>query len=194
MRIERLTGDALRQRLDDLARLRVTVFRDWPYLYDGSLDYEARYLETLGTTEGSVIVGAFAEDRLVGAATGLPLSAEPADLTDPFRHHGLAVERYFYFGESVLLKPWRGRGIGVGFFEHREAHARALGGFAATCFCGVVRPAEDPRRPAGYLALDDFWRRRGYSPMPGVTGTISWREIGEATETAKPMAFWSKPL
>jgi hypothetical protein len=31
--------------VDDLARLRVTVFRDWPYLYDGDAEYERRYLE-----------------------------------------------------------------------------------------------------------------------------------------------------
>ena len=39
-----LTGTDLDTALDDLARLRITVFRDWPYLYDGDLDYERRYL------------------------------------------------------------------------------------------------------------------------------------------------------
>ena len=31
--LERLTGERLRQHLPELARLRITVFRDFPYLY-----------------------------------------------------------------------------------------------------------------------------------------------------------------
>ena len=36
------TGADLKRTLDDLARLRIEVFRDWPYLYDGDLDYERK--------------------------------------------------------------------------------------------------------------------------------------------------------
>ena len=39
-----LTGAALDAALDDVARLRITVFREWPYLYDGDLEYERDYL------------------------------------------------------------------------------------------------------------------------------------------------------
>ena len=37
---------ALEAALGDVAALRIAVFRDWPYLYDGDADYEARYLDT----------------------------------------------------------------------------------------------------------------------------------------------------
>ena len=33
--LETLSGAALLPCLDDVARLRIAVFRDWPYLYDG---------------------------------------------------------------------------------------------------------------------------------------------------------------
>lgn len=39
---EILTGGRLDQGLDPVARLRIEVFRAYPYLYDGSLDYEQR--------------------------------------------------------------------------------------------------------------------------------------------------------
>ena len=42
--IQSLTGDDIRTVLPDLARLRMEVFREWPYLYDGSLAYEEDYL------------------------------------------------------------------------------------------------------------------------------------------------------
>ena len=35
-----LTGNNLESALLPLAELRIRVFRDWPYLYEGSLDYE----------------------------------------------------------------------------------------------------------------------------------------------------------
>jgi hypothetical protein len=45
--VRALTGDDITSVLPDLARLRITVFRDWPYLYDGSLAYEEQYLAKL---------------------------------------------------------------------------------------------------------------------------------------------------
>ncbi|NNK15931.1 MAG: GNAT family N-acetyltransferase, partial [Sulfitobacter sp.] len=34
MIVQPLTGTALVNALNDVARLRIEVFRDWPYLYD----------------------------------------------------------------------------------------------------------------------------------------------------------------
>ena len=194
VRIERLTGERLRDLLPELARLRITVFRAFPYLYDGSLDYEQRYLRTYAEAADSVIVGAFDGETVVGASTGLPLAHEPAALTRPFVAHGFDVARVFYFGESVLLPAYRGHGIGVGFFREREAHVRSLGRFGHVAFCGVVRPPGHPRRPADYVPLDEFWRKRGFAPVDGMAGSISWRDLDEAEETAKPMQFWIKRL
>ena len=195
IRIERLTGDRLKPLLPDLARLRITVFRAFPYLYDGSLDYEERYLQTYARGRAdSVIVGAFDGDMVIGASTGLPLAHEPPTLTDAFTAHGFDVARVFYFGELVLLPEYRGHGIGVAFFREREAHARSLGRFDCAAFCGVVRPTDHPRRPTDHVPLDAFWRKRGFAPVPGMVGSISWRDLDEAAESAKPMQFWVKQL
>ena len=194
VRIERLTGERLKALLPDLARLRITVFRAFPYLYDGSLAYEERYLRTYVQAADSVIVGAFDGETVIGAATGLPLAHEPPALTDTFAAHGFEVAKVFYFGESVLLPDYRGRGLGVAFFREREAHARAPGRFDWAAFCGVVRPPEHPRRPADHVPLDDFWRRRGFAPVAGMLGAIGWRDLDETEESAKPMQFWVKQL
>ena len=192
--ISRLRGPALESRLPDLASLRITVFRDFPYLYDGSEDYEQRYLASYAEAEDSVIVGALAGEQLIGAATGLPLAHEPESVQAPFRARGMPLETIFYFGESVLLRPYRGQGLGVAFFKEREAHVRELGRFTTICFCGVVRPPDHPRRPEGFVPLDAFWRRRGYAPLEGAIGHLSWRDLDEAEETPKPMQFWTKQL
>ncbi len=44
VRVAPVTGAGLAEVLPALARLRITVFRDFPYLYDGDAAYEARYL------------------------------------------------------------------------------------------------------------------------------------------------------
>lgn len=194
VRLALISGEELPRWLDGLARLRIEVFRDWPYLYDGSAEYEAGYLTTYAATPGAVIVGAFAGERLVGASTGLPMAGEPDNVTGPLRAAGYAIERLFYFGESVLEKAWRGRGIGVRFFAEREAWARRLGGFEHTLFCAVQRPADHPLRPPDYVPLDRFWERRGYARLPGLTCELVWKDVDQPHATAKPMAYWIKAL
>ena len=196
VRIEPLTGSALAEALPALARLRIAVFRDWPYLYAGTLDYEQGYLAKFGKAEGAVIVAARAlgSGEIVGVATASPMAGHADAFAEPFRARGYDIERIFYFGESVLLPAWRGRGIGHAFFDHREAHARRLDGFTHAAFCGVVRDAAHPSRPAGYVPLDAFWQRRGYAMMPGLVGSFEWQDVDQPGPTTKPMQFWLKAL
>lgn len=188
-----LTGDDLTAVLADLARLRMAVFRDWPYLYEGSFDYEHRYLQSYRDSAGAILIGAFDGDVLVGAATGTPMEDHADDFAAAFAGTDMALSDIFYCAESVLLPAYRGRGIGHAFFDLREDHARRLGrGISA--FCAVQRPDDHPARPAGYAPLDPFWRKRGYAPLPGVVASFSWTDVGDAAQTAKPMQFWSKTL
>jgi len=194
LRIERHSGPKLLDHLDALARLRIRVFRDWPYLYDGDMAYETRYLRTHAEAKGSVIVLARDGDTIVGASTGMPLIEETAEVRAPFERHGYSIDEIFYLGESVLLPEYRGQGAGVAFFEHREAHAREIGRFTHACFCGVQRPDDHPARPADDVPLDAFWQHRGYRKQPALNTCFSWKEIGEPGESSKPMTFWMKPL
>lgn len=193
LRFAPLTGAALAAALADLARLRIAVFRDWPYLYEGNAAYEEDYLRRYAESAGALVVGAWAGDDLVGAATAAPLEDHAAEFVAALRARGHDPATMLYCGESVLLPAWRGQGAGRAFFAQREAHGRALGRRFA-CFCGVVRAADDPRRPRAYTPLDPFWRRCGYAPMPGVTAPFAWREIGSGAMQDHPMQFWIKPL
>ncbi|WP_083250574.1 nitrilase-related carbon-nitrogen hydrolase [Acidihalobacter aeolianus] len=92
LRVEVCTGDALAARVPELARLRIEVFRDFPYLYEGDLDYEARYLETYIRAPGSVVVLALDGDRAVGASTAVPLVHETEEVRRPFADAGFDVE------------------------------------------------------------------------------------------------------
>ena len=195
VRVEAVRGDAIdAASLEAVARLRIAVFREWPYLYDGDAAYEAQYLSTYTRSPRSVFVLARDGDAIVGASTGLPLADEEPGFRAPFLDQGLDVDAVFYCGESVLLPAHRGRGLGHAFFDMREAHARALGGFRWTAFAAVDRDADDPRRPPGHRGNDAFWSRRGYVRRPGMTMRLAWKELGEARESAKPLTFWLRSL
>jgi GNAT superfamily N-acetyltransferase len=194
--IKRFTGHNpdLPRYLPDLARLRIQVFRDFPYLYDGSYEYEEKYLKTYTDCPDSVIVLVLDGDRVIGATTGLPMDAETPEFRKPFLEHGYDPGKIFYCGESVLLKEYRGRGIYPRFFEEREGHARALGRFDLCCFCCVQRPENHPRRPADYQPLDRIWSKFGYVRHPEINTTYTWKDLDEAGESPKPMVFWLKSL
>ncbi len=165
------------------------MFREWPYLYEGDLAYETGYLGKYVASSQAAVIAAFDGDALVGASTCLPLADETAEVMAPFVAAGLDVGGYFYFGESVLRRQWRGRGIGAKFFEAREAQAQ---GFAFTTFCAVRRRADDPRRPAAYKPLNAFWVKRGYTERPELVCRMSWREAGDDAATAHDLVFWTK--
>jgi GNAT superfamily N-acetyltransferase len=188
-----LIGPGISTILDDVARLRITVFRDFPYLYEGTLAYERDYLARFAASDRAVVVVARDGGNIVGAATGCPLSAEHDEFKAPFIARGFDIATTFYCAESVLLPAYRGQGAGHRFFDLREEHGRKLGARQST-FCAVMRPADHPARPIDYAPLDPFWRKRGYEPVAGLTTEFSWRDIGEPRDTLKPMQFWMRSL
>jgi GNAT superfamily N-acetyltransferase len=191
--VRALAGGELQAALGDLSRLRLAVFAAFPYLYGGSEADERAYLAGFTAAADAVLVAAFAGARIVGAATASPLLHQDAYIREPFVRLGIDPATVFYFGESVLLPEYRGQGIGHAFFDHREAAARAWGASFAS-FCAVIRASDHPAWPAGYVPLDRFWSKRGYAPVPGLTGHFTWAEHGEAGESPKPMQYWMRAL
>lgn len=194
LRIEVHRGSALTPWLADIARLRIQVFREWPYLYDGDAEYEARYLQTYVDVTDTMVAICFDADRVVGASTALPMRAQSDAITAPFRKQGMNLDRILYFGESVLDPHYRGRGIGVQFFEARVQHARQLPLIDLLTFCAVQRDPNDKRRPHDYVTLDGFWKKRGFQPRSDLRTNLHWRELGAAEESSQPMMFWTQSL
>lgn len=193
LRVESLSGPALVSALDDLARLRIAVFREWPYLYDGDLAYEARYLVTYAAAPGAVLVAARDGDRLVGASTGMPLLSHGDAAALALPEGAPPRAEIYYCAESVLLPAYRGRGVGHRFFDLREEVARAHG-FGWTAFAAVRRAADHPARPPDHRPLDPFWRARGYAPLPEARLSLGWRDVGQDRETRKELQVWLRRL
>ncbi|SDG95489.1 hypothetical protein SAMN04487996_12616 [Dyadobacter soli] len=190
----RKTGPAIAEVFDDLARLRIAVFRDYPYLYEGSEEYEKGYLQTYLQSEQSFLFAVYDGYAMVGATTCIPLKDETAEIRKPFEEAGFDVNTICYFGESILLPAYRGMGLGHRFFDEREAHARSLSTMESCCFCSVDRGEHHPLKPAEYRSNDAFWLKRGYRKEPTLQSTMEWPDLGEPVPSPKTMIFWTKPL
>ncbi|TRD22617.1 GNAT family N-acetyltransferase [Palleronia caenipelagi] len=191
-RCETLTGAAISSAIEDLARLRTEVFRDWPYLYDGDPANESKYLRSYRNTPNAILIAAMDGDRVVGCATGMPLSHHQDARDLPLTDLGLRLEDVFYCAESVLLPEYRGRGLGHVFFDRREAHAKALG-FKTALFCAVERPDSHPARPQNARSLAPFWKGRGYTPRDAFV-RMHWTDLGDNGPSKKQLRVWTHDL
>lgn len=189
LRVITVRGEGVIPWLDSVAALRVSVFREFPYLYDGDSAYERRYLRTYADHPSSFVVLALAGTEVVGASTAVVLREADAAFREPLENAGHDPDHVVYFGESVLKPEWRGRGLGHEFFDERESYARAVGA-TLTCFCAVDRAEDDVRRPEGYRALDGFWAGRGYTRRDDLKVRFPWKTVGHETEIEHTLTFW----
>lgn len=184
----------IRLYLEELAALRILVFKEFPYLYDGDLEYEKKYLQTYIQSSRSLCVLAYSNQQIIGASTALPLTDEADYVQQPFIQNKKSIQNIFYFGESVLKKEFRGYGIGKSFFQYREQHASSFPEFKTACFCSVVRDLNHPSKPLDYTSHQVFWTKQGYLQDPNMTAFFSWKDLDQKTETEKPMTYWFKEL
>lgn len=180
LRYEKLTGPALKAVIPDLAALRIAVFRDWPYLYEGSREYEETYLARYAENPRAIVIGAYDGVRLVGASTATPLASEIEEFRAPFEKHGYDVSRVFYFGESILLPDYRGQGAGHVFFDEREAQARAAGGDR---LYRVLRGQAGRGRSAQAERLPGRWTRSG--TRAGTARCWAWKRSFPGARSAR---------
>lgn len=190
--VRSFTGSGIKPYLHSIAKLRMEVFKDYPYFENPDLNHELQYLKKLASNKESIAVLIFDNTTLVGLSLGSPLEIESPALHHPFKEHHLKVESYFHFGDSALLKGYRGRGIGHHFFDAREAHVAQYKKFKHICFC--VPNCSNSTPPKDFVPLNDFWRKRGYIHHPEMKCTLSWKKVGGTHPVEHPMSFWIKNL
>ena len=104
--IHRVTGKGVLDYLEDAARLRIEVFREFPYLYEGDVESERGYLGDYGECPRSVFVVAIGDGKVVGVSTGLPL----AEADDPSKRLSSRRGCRWRSGSIAGSRCWTGRG------------------------------------------------------------------------------------
>lgn len=194
IKICKFTGEAMKTYLPAIARLRIEVFRDYPYLYERTMHDETQYLKKYANCKDAVLIVIFDGSEIVGVSTGIPLEDEFREVKKPFRENEIDMSTYYHFSESMLLKKYRSRGLGHHFFDEREAHAQKLNKYNHLCLYCIARPDDDALKPDDYIPQDDFLKKRGYVKHPELTCDVSWRNLNEEESSVKSMVFWIKSL
>lgn len=189
-----LRGKEINQYIQEIANLRINVFKEYPYLYEGSLEYEKKYLQTYMNSPRSLFILVKYENSYVGASSCIPLCDEEIEIQKPFLDNNFELSKIFYLGESIILKDHRGNGIGKEFFKKRHEHAlKTMNDLQVTTFCSVVRNKNyDDKKPKGYKSNDHLWIMVGYKKQERLVTSFKWPDIGEEKESAKKMVFWTK--
>jgi GNAT superfamily N-acetyltransferase len=188
-----LSGDTARAVVDSLASLRLTIFREYPYLYDGKREDELTYVRIYADTADACVIVAEADGDVIGAATGIPLKNEDEQMLRAFVRSGIDTEERYYVGELLCYPEYRGKGLGTRLLARMETHVRSLERYRSLVCATVIRPDDDPSIPAGYISIRCFLDHHGFRMLPAVTAIFSWLET-DGVVREHPMQFWIKEL
>jgi GNAT superfamily N-acetyltransferase len=188
-----LTGAAIAAGLDELATLRLDIFREYPYLYEGRREDELAYLGGYAAVPDACVILADDGATIVGAATGMPLVHEDAQLRDAFADTTVPLDEIYYVGELLFRPAYRNCGLGHKLLARLESQVRSLGRYRTLTCATVERPDDHPLRPPDYIPITRFLARTGFVRLPGVTTQFTWRET-DGVKRDHPMQFWGKDL
>lgn len=188
-----LTGFAIESCLDDLASLRIKIFREYPYLYDGVREDELKYLRLYMDTPDAFVISVKDAGNMIGAATGVPLRYEQDSLIAPFKGTSYSVDELFYVGELLFYPKYRACGLGIRLLEQVVERVRSLDNYRYLTCATVVRPEQHVLCPENYIKIDRFLARTGFVLLPGVTTSFAWKEA-DGNNYDHLMQYWIKEL
>ena len=166
MKFQIATGHHTQEYINDVATLRLLVFREYPYLYDGDRRTELDYPNGYSSNENSILVIAKDGEKIVGAISGKPLLETEEAFLVPFAQQRLPVQGIFYLGEIMLLKEYRGQGVGSQLYRRFEDVVKQKEKYQKMAILEIVREDQDPRKPKSYIPGHEFWRKLGYIEHP----------------------------
>src|SRR5690349_2392040 len=96
--IRTFTGATLKPYLPSIAKLRIEVFSEFPYLLKRGSKEEVSFLTKYTKSKDSIGVLVFDGSILVGVSTGMPLEQESKEIQKPFLENNYSpVSSYFFF-------------------------------------------------------------------------------------------------
>lgn len=188
-----LTGAAIAGCLEAIATLRLDIFREYPYLYNGRRQGELEYLAGYAVQTDARAILARDGGNVVGAATGIPLAREGEQMVAPFSDTVYPVEELYYVGELLLYPAYRNRGMGAELLASLEQQVRTMGIYRWLTCATVERPVDHPLRTPDYVPITRFLARTGFVILPGVTTSFAWEET-DGARREHTMQFWLKEL
>ncbi|HLC06649.1 MAG TPA: GNAT family N-acetyltransferase [Candidatus Babeliales bacterium] len=196
--IKVLTQDELKTLLPFVAQLRVNIFRNYPYLYDGNIAEEMDNLEKYAQHNNSALAIAYYNENPVGFLCGSDLIHYSVhfenSVADLFKGVDLNIENYYYCADIIILPEHRGKYLAPQLFDAIENYAQQKG-YTACCFI-TEHHENHPLKPRDHKSLVPLWNSLNYKKSALIT-YASW-QTHQVDGTIKleqhPLIFWLKNL
>ncbi len=191
--IKIVTGKDIASLLPFISEQRLKVFREYPYLYEGSFECEKEYLEGYNRSPNSAIAVAYDDGLLIGFLTGMPLKFFEQN-EESFKRNGLDAELFYYFGEVIVLPQQHRKSICMKLFEALEEHVKKLG-YSNSSFLTIITQENNPMHPINCEPIDILCEL-GYSKST-LTKTLDWLTVqanNSSQRQSHTLVYWIKKL
>src|SRR3990167_4137978 len=98
--VEIYVGKDSADYIEAVSRLRIQIFKEYPYLYEGELDYERRYMQGYTSDDKAMIAIARVDGILAGVSTGIPLVSDSEIVSDAkkvFSQENIDIGDFYYY-------------------------------------------------------------------------------------------------
>lgn len=195
--IKLFQGKQLKQWVPTIAELRLSAFKEFPYLYAGSRDLEESYLNYYLSKQQSLFTLALSHESVIGATTGIPFLY----VADWFSGSALLFEKngynpleFYYYGELIVLPAYQRQGIASEMFYQSENFAKKEG-YKHSCILTVERDKNHPQSSPDYKSnTQNLWRKLGFTKT-SMHCYVNWPTFsisGEVVDMRHQLAFWIK--
>lgn len=185
--------------IDVVSKMRIEIFREFPYLYEGNLNYEMDYMVGYARhPEATLAVATTPAGEIVGVSTGIPLASDSPivkEVKEAFDRRGIISGQYYYFGEVLVLPQYRGRHLVSRMYKAQEDFA-ASKGYQYASILTVIRDGDHPLKPRDYHSHDNMWQHLGFF-RNNLNISFHWPTIqpdARVVDEDNPMEFWVKNL
>jgi hypothetical protein len=187
-----LTGKEAKEYLPQIANIRINMFKEFPYLYKGSLEDEKIYLDTYFNSKDTIILLAFDKQRLIAFSNSIPLEQEMDEIKQPFIKNNIDIKKYLYIGEMMIYPEHRNKNLFNIMYKFHEDNAKSI--YSNIVFMSVTRSRNHPSKPRNYRPLDILWKHNGYQELNKIKINLSWKQIDTNKLEENKLSVWSKKL
>ena len=173
-----LSGKEASAYLDDLVRLRLTLFCKPPYLYQGTVEEERDYLVPMLSAPNSFVVFCFDHGRVIGATTALPLNESKSYFYKPFVENGLNPKEFLYISEAMVDESFQNQGIGKKMLTLAKEQTSLK-------ICGIMIDRNDQYE----YSIHSMMKKWGHRPHPEISFDVEYRSI-DGKKKSHHMVFW----
>lgn len=193
LHVETYKGAEIAPYTNKIVQLANDLFKKYPYLYDGSDAEYTKHLTSYAQSRHGVVSIAFDGDKIIGVATGIPLSEAWEKYQSPFRAKGEDTSKIFYLGELLVTPEYTGKGLGQQMTKNVEQFAKEKG-FKTITAQVIDEKTVKETAPQNHYSMTNVLKKLSYQERPELKLISYWTNVNDSKDTPHQMVYWTKSL